>query len=63
VKKPAIPEVRQTVPQEFRPVLEALKENVEVITSVRVKKIQPLSTSAALADVIAKVNEILDRLQ
>jgi hypothetical protein len=44
---------------------EAVKENIEIITGRRpgLKKINKLSTTATTADVIAKINEILDRLQ
>jgi hypothetical protein len=42
----------------------AVKENLEVITGRRGEKIAPLNASTAtLADVVAKVNEILNRIQ
>lgn len=41
----------------------AVKENLEQITGQLGGKIKPLPDTASLADVIAKVNEILDQLQ
>lgn len=63
MKKPAIPEVRQTIAIELRRVLDPLKEITEIITAQRVGPIMPLPANATLAQVVMKVNEILDRLQ
>lgn len=41
----------------------AVKENLEVLTGQRGEKIRSLPESASTADIIAKVNEIIDRLQ
>lgn len=41
----------------------ALKENLEVLFGQRGKRLEKLDASASLAEVIAKVNEIIDRLQ
>lgn len=42
---------------------QALKENLEVIMGQRGGRIDPLPPDASLADVVAKVNEIIARLQ
>jgi len=42
---------------------EAVKENLEVIMGQRVPAITELPTTATTADIIAKVNELLRRLQ
>lgn len=57
--KPSIP---SELNQKF---VETVKEVIETITGRRpgVKKIAQLPTTATLADVISKLNEILDRLQ
>lgn len=41
----------------------AVKENLEILTGQRGGRIKPLPADADLAAVIAKVNEIIDRLQ
>lgn len=43
--------------------MDALKENVEDLRSMRGLRITALPASATLADVISKVNEIITRLQ
>lgn len=64
VRKPSIPHVVTKEPglQDF---IVATKENIEIITGRRrgAEKIAQLASTATLADVIAKVNETLDRLQ
>lgn len=42
---------------------QAVRENLEIITGRRGEKLQALATTASLDDVIAKVNEIIARLQ
>jgi len=41
----------------------AVKENLEQIMGQRLDPIKPLSTGASNADAIAKINEIIARLQ
>lgn len=41
----------------------AVKENLEKVTGQIGGKLERLSDSASLADVIAKVNQIIDQLQ
>lgn len=48
---------------ENQKILGAIRENLQIITGQRGAPIAKLDTTATLADVIAKVNEIIDRLQ
>jgi hypothetical protein len=41
----------------------SVRENLEIITGQRGKKIEPLAKDASLSAVIEKINEILDALQ
>lgn len=41
----------------------AVKERLEIIGGERAGRILPLNSSATLADTIAKINEIIDRIQ
>lgn len=62
MKKPAIPQV----PREAQPRQQfdnALKEALEVIMGRRGGSVQPLAPDASLAEVVAKVNEVISRLQ
>ena len=44
------------------PALSALKENFEILTGQRGKKIQPLQPGASPAEVIAKINELIAKV-
>lgn len=46
-----------------QPFLDAVKEDLEVIMGRRGGKVKALPGTATLDDVIAKVNEIIERLQ
>lgn len=62
MKKPSIPGT-SNLPKELAAVIEPLKQNVEIITGLRGgSQIQPLASTAALSDVISKVNEIISRI-
>lgn len=61
MKKPAIPAIAPNDASHIA-ALSALKENVEVLTGLRAGQIADLPTTATLADVIAKTNEIIDRM-
>lgn len=62
MKKPSIPQVpRGNQPREGFD--QSVKENIEIITGRRGGSIQPLATDATLADVIAKINELVTRIQ
>ena len=60
MKKRAIPSPTDTNRRMFD---EAVKENLEVIMGVRGGRMKPLPATASFEDVIAKVNEILEKLQ
>ena len=57
-----IPSTSGIDPQ-LRKVLDPVKENIELIKGRRGTKIGKLLTTATPAEVITKVNEIIDRLQ
>ena len=46
-----------------RRVLDPLKENMEKIRGQRGSKIDKLTSSASTAEIIAKINEIISRIQ
>jgi hypothetical protein len=60
-RKPGIPSI-PVVDLELSSVLQALKENIELITGVRGGNISSLNTTATLSETITKVNEIITRL-
>lgn len=60
-RKPGIPAIPPTS-VELYPLLQSLKENIELITGIRGGNIATLDSAAALADVVVKVNEIITRL-
>lgn len=55
----------QNIPQggDPAPTLRALVDVVQYITAQAQTKISPLSASASTADLVAKVNELIARLQ
>ncbi len=55
----AIPQLPQGLDPQTRAVLAALKENFEILAGQRGVRIAPLPETATLADIIAKVNEII----
>lgn len=62
MKKPAIPQV----PRAEQPRTgfdQSVKETLEILTGRRGGAVQPLPANASLADVVAKVNEIILRMQ
>lgn len=64
MRKPPLPQVpRSAIGTDRRPFDEAIKETLEVLTGVRAGRIAALRESASLDDVIAKINEIIARLQ
>lgn len=58
---PSIP--KSSMGTERRPFDEALKENIEILTGQRGGRIDELSASATLAEAVAKINEVIRRLQ
>lgn len=63
MKKPAIPGTA-SLPQDLARIIEPIKANVEILTGARpgVNEIQPLPSSASLAQVVSKVNELISRI-
>lgn len=54
----------EDLPRELKRFIDPLRANVDMITGRgRPGKIAALPTTASTADIIAKVNEIIDRLQ
>jgi hypothetical protein len=63
MKKPGIPSVKIAENPELERSIRAAKETLEILTGARGGKIARLPADAGLAAIVAKVNEILDRLQ
>ncbi len=61
MRKPQIPAIASQ-DRGLYPALRAMKESIEVLTGVRGGKLESLPSSASNAEIIAKVNEIIDRL-
>jgi len=61
MKKPQIPAIF-TDDKGLYNGLKAMKESIEIITGVRGGKIESLSSSATNDQIIAKINEIVERL-
>lgn len=62
MKKPAIPQVPR--PDQPRTGFDqAVKENLEILTGRRQGQVKPLASTATTAEIIAKVNEIVERMQ
>lgn len=62
MKKPAIPATDGVDPQ-LRKLLDPIKENIEVVTGRRGKRITPLPDVPTSAQIATKVNELLTLLQ
>lgn len=62
-KKPAIPSYSPQ-DQGLIPVVNALKENLEIITGSRIGigEIRTLGATASTAEIVSKINEIIGRL-
>lgn len=63
MKKPAIP-ATSSLPAEIARIVEPIKQNVELMNGARPGStaLTPLATTASLADVIAKVNQLISRI-
>ncbi len=62
MRKPAIPPVPKRGEDRAR-FDQALRENIEILTARRVDAITPLEATATQAEQIAKINEVIARLQ
>lgn len=47
----------------LRRILDPMKENIEVLKGRRGTRIEPLADGATSAEIITKINEIIERLQ
>ena len=61
MKKPGIPAVPTKDPDTYN-VLSTLKETVEILTGVRGGKLSTLPSTATTAQIISKINEIINKL-
>lgn len=63
MKKPAIPGTG-SLPVELSRIIEPIKQNVELMTGARPgsAELAPLPANASLADVVAKVNQLISRI-
>ena len=61
IRKPSIPAV-SGMDRNLSTLLNPIKQNIEILTGIRGGSIQYLSDTATLDEVIAKINEIIDRL-
>ena len=58
LKKPSIQSGEPTVKN-----IQSIKENIEIVTGRRGKKIALLAANASLTDTVAKLNEVITLLQ
>ena len=63
MSKRAIPTVPRGTDQQLAFMLNALKENAEIVYGQRVAPLEQLSSTATTAEIITKINEIIARLQ
>lgn len=61
MKKPSIPAIT-IADNTLASILRPIKENIEILNGVRVGRIDTLSETATLSEVIAKLNEVIDRI-
>ena len=62
MKKPAIPSTQPVADQTVAALLRPIKENIEILTGIRGGIIAQLGENASNSEVIAKINEIIQRL-
>lgn len=63
MKKPSIPQVPRSDSAQRTLFDSAVKESIEVITGKRGGSVKPLEPDATLAEVVARFNELVARLQ
>lgn len=61
MRRAAIPAI-QAKDQSVHQILQAMKENIEILNGVRGGPIATLGSDATLAQVVSKLNEVIDRL-
>ena len=62
MKKPAIPGTQTVADPVVASILRPMKENLEILTGIRGGIIEPLPVNATNSQLIAKINEIIQRL-
>ena len=62
MRKPAIPSLIGIQDRSIATVLSPMKENIEILNGTREGLLVPLPTDATLAQAVAKINEIIARL-
>lgn len=62
MKKPAIPSVQTVSDGNLAALLRPIKETIEIMTGVRGGVLSPLPENASNSQVVAKINEIIQRL-
>jgi hypothetical protein len=62
MKKPSIPSTQPVTDPTVAALLRPIKENIEILTGVRGGILAPLPENASNSQVIAKINEIIQRL-
>ena len=62
MKKPGIPSIPPSKDPDTYNLLSTLKETVEILTGVRGGKIATLASTATTAQIITKINEIINKL-
>lgn len=62
MKKPSIPAVAGVNDPAVAALLRPMKENIELMNGVRGGQVHPLPTDASLSAVIAKINELVVKL-
>lgn len=61
IRKPSIPAVAG-MDRRLSTLLNPIKQNIEILTGVRGGSVQYLSDTATVEEAVAKINEIIDRL-
>jgi hypothetical protein len=61
MKKPSIPSVNVADPQ-MNSILNSIKANIEIMTGVRSDPLSTVASNATLAEVIAAVNLLIERM-
>jgi hypothetical protein len=62
MRKPAIPSLLPIQDKSLAAVLSPMKENIEILNGVREGLLETLPTNATLTQAVAKINEIILRL-
>lgn len=61
IRKPAIPAI-SVMDRKLANLLGPIKQNIEILTGIRGGRIEHLSDTATVDEAVAKINEIIDRI-